>query len=268
MAGFARDVLIFFDHHPYLLAALLGLTPVVLAIALLPRLRGTIVLAGFVETLHSPFVVHFEDVYWRPHRLGGGSWGLEDVLVSFELGAGVWAAAAALAGRRLNIRIAPWQLIRRLVAVALLGAAAALAVSMLGARVMDTLIVVMAMAALTLAWLQPGLWRLSVLALAVYPAYYCLVLWLAISLAPGLEQVWSGPELRGPRIAGLPLEEIAFAAVFSTCYPLVMAWILDARWQAPGAGGRAGGDLRPGARRQGTWASSRSMPRAWLSRRQ
>lgn len=221
--------------HPYLLSALLGVPGVLVAIAMAGRHRGSVLLAGLIETLHAPPLIWFDGSYWTPQRLGGLPVGVEDVIVSFSLGAGVWFAAILPFRRRLDLTGTWERSLVRLVAIGVGGALLALPIWLAGAGVMTVLLVVMLVVALVLGAARPGLLPLSLAALVLYPAYYVAILFLAAALDPSFFAIWDGPELWGPRLFGLPIEEIAFVAMFSITYPLIVGFALDARLDKPAA---------------------------------
>ncbi|MCB1498781.1 MAG: hypothetical protein KDK07_03160 [Bauldia sp.] len=213
----------------YLIATLLIGLVIPVALFFPSRHRITIMLAGAIELLHSPPVIVFNDVYWNPPRMGGGSWGLEDLILSFGLGAGVWAAAIAPLHSRLRYSFAPRRVIIRLLCVGLPPVALALGVREAGVSVMTNLLIVMLATGAVLALLQPRLLRLSAAGVLIYPPYYLAVLFLCGWLIDGFFAIWSGPELWGIRIVGFPIEEIIFVYLFSFCYPLIIGTVLSAQ---------------------------------------
>jgi len=210
--------------HTYLLANLLGLPAVLAAFVFLRDQRRLLLLAGMVEVAHSAPLVFFQGRYWAPERLFGVAWGLEDILVCFSLGCLVWAAAYVPLRRRLTINLAVPIFVRRIFAVAALTIPAAAIVWLLGVGVMGTLIVVMILTAAALLVMRPGLWRLSLSAVLLYPPYYVLVLFVGSWIGTDFFSIWDGPELWGPVLFGLPVDEIVFVYVFSLCYPLIFGF--------------------------------------------
>ena len=77
---------------------------------------------------------------------------------------------------------------------------------------------------------------MSLAALILYPAYYVAVLFLAAAIDPAFFAIWDGPELWGPRVFGLPIEEIAFVAMFSITFPFIVGTVVDARLRARDSG--------------------------------
>ncbi|MCA8909617.1 MAG: hypothetical protein KDA64_17260, partial [Rhodospirillaceae bacterium] len=108
----------FVDAHGYLLADLLGLPAVLAAFVVLRSQRRLLLLAGLVETAHSPPLVYFQNRYWSPDRITGGWWRPEDVIVCFSLGCLVWAAAMLPLRRRLVIDLSVRVFAGRILAIA------------------------------------------------------------------------------------------------------------------------------------------------------
>lgn len=216
-------------QHPYLAVNLVGTAVALLAVALAGRHRGTVLLAGAIETLHAPLTPLFDGVYWSPQRLGGLAMGIEDVLVCFSLGAGAWFCAVLPWQHRLEVTLAWAPALRRLLWIALLPALPAAVLFAAGATVMESLMLATVVTAAALLARRPALWRLPAAALALYVPYYSAFLIASAALVPGFAAMWDGPELWGPRLLGVPVDELAWVASFALCFPLVIGTVLDAR---------------------------------------
>lgn len=191
------------------------------------RLRASVVAAGAIELLHSFPLFWFNGVYWTPGRLGGLAWGIEDILVCFSLGAGVWFFAIFPLRSRLVVRFEPRPVAIRLMAIALPSTGLAILVWSLGAGVMETLLIVMAATGMVLAARRPQFLYLSAAAVGIYPVYYLMILYGTLFLVPDFFSIWDGSELWGIDVFGLPLEEVAFVVVFSAVYPLIIGTMLE-----------------------------------------
>lgn len=220
--------------HPYLVATLVGMAIVILAWLLAGPQRGPMLWAGVIELLHVPFSPLFDRVYWSPARTGGLPVGVEDVLVCFMLGAGVWFAAAFPWRNRIQGSTTSRRAALRLTLVATGPVLPVMWLRFgLGLTVMETLILGMIGLAFVLIALQPGLLRLSLTGLLLYLPYYLGFMVLCHALIPGFAGIWDGPELWGLRIFGVPLDEIAWATAFALCYPAVVATVLGLRVHVP-----------------------------------
>jgi hypothetical protein len=215
------------ENYGYLLAALVGLPAVLAVLLVFRRRRKDIVLAGVLESVHAPPLVLFQGVYWSPQRVGGLALGAEDFILCFSLGCGAWAAAALPQGARLRTNFVPRTFVRRALIVAVPTTALGFAIWLAGAGVITCLITIMIVTAAMLLSLRPSLWRLSAWSMAIYPPYYCAVLYAAAWLGTDFFAIWDGPQLSGVRLWGLPVEEIAFVYSFALCYPVLFGWIVD-----------------------------------------
>ncbi len=230
----------FLSGHGYLVSNLLGLPGVVLFVIWAGRYWKSVVAAGAIELLHSFPLFWFNGVYWTPHRLGGVAWGIEDILVCFSLGAGVWFFAILPVRARLAVRFKPKRFAIRLMAIAVPSTGFAILVWSLGAGVMETLLIVMTATGMALAAWRPQLLCLSAAAAGLYPAYYLMILYGTLVIVPDFFSMWDGSELWGIDVFGLPLEEIAFVLVYSAVYPLIIGTIFAA--EIGGRNGNRGAD--------------------------
>jgi hypothetical protein len=226
----------FLGRHVFLAVNLIGLLGVALAIAASGRHRGGVIAAGAIQTLHAPLTPLFDGIYWSPPRLGALPVGIEDILLCFCLGAGVWFSATRPWRNRIAHGAGLRQVLLRIATISLIPIAPGLLVRSAGASLMETLIFAMVATATVLAALRPALLRLSCAAIVLYPPYYLLIAFSTAGLFPGFFAIWDGPELWGPRLFGLPVDEIAWVGSYALCYPLIFATALDVRFaEAPGA---------------------------------
>jgi len=221
----------FLADYPYLGATLLTLLPVLAALVLAPRMRPGLLAAGAIETLHAPFCAMFQEVYWTPRRLWDLPFGVEDVLICFALGGGVWLAASLpFPGRISRPQGSPgWP--KRLLAALVLPVTPAVALRLIGYGLMESLILATLATAAALALLRPGLRPLAGAALVLFVPVYAALLAVEVWLIPELAAIWTGPELWGTRLLQVPLDELAWAVSFAAGYPLVLGYVLDVRLQ-------------------------------------
>lgn len=219
----------FLSEHGYLVSAILGLPGVMTCLWLAGVHRSSVFAAGLIETLHVAPLIWFDGVYWTPRRLGGWALGIEDVLVCFSLGVGVWFVAMYPVRSRLvtDLRLLP--VVTRLIRVAVPTTALAALVWGVGAGVMETLLITMAATGIVLAALWPERLMLSASVVLFYPPYYVVVLLIAAQVSEGFTGIWNGAQLSGLRLLGLPLEEYAFVYAFSAVYPLIIGYAFNAR---------------------------------------
>lgn len=214
--------------YPYLAVNLLGFGAVLAMLALAGPQRRTALAAGGIEALHAPLTPLFDQVYWSPARLGGGWMGIEDILLCFCLGVGSWVAASLPWRRRLVGRAGWRRAAWRLVVISVLSAPPSFALRALGLTTMETLIAGMLAVGAVLGLRRPDLVRIGLAGALAYPPVYVAIIVAGAALTPTLFAMWDGPELWGPRLAGLPLDEFAWVSAFAFAYPLIIATALDA----------------------------------------
>ena len=66
-------------------------------------------------------------------------------------------------------------------------------------------------------------------AAVVYTVYYFTFLLVLAAMAPGYMAVWDGPELLGPRICTVPVDELLWMFAFALAFPVAMAFNFDLR---------------------------------------
>ena len=219
----------FFAEHSYLSINLVGLAVVLMAMRSAGRHRNAMLVAGIIQSLHAPFAFLFDDVYWSPRRLGGIAIGVEDMLFTLSLGAGVWLAAVILWRDRIVYRATLREGLLRAGVIAIVPILPAVALRRSGLSIMETDIIVMVGMAAGLAWRRPDLSRLAVAALLIYTPYYVLFLYFCGWMFPDFFAIWNGPELWERRLLGLPLDEVGFILAYTLCFPLIVGTTLDAR---------------------------------------
>ena len=86
--------------HLYLFGCLLFVPIIIVGFLIVPVSRQAALLAGIGMIPFAPFATFLQDTYWKPIRIGGGDWGIEDIIFGFAAGAVVfWAATWPIASR-------------------------------------------------------------------------------------------------------------------------------------------------------------------------
>jgi hypothetical protein len=220
------------DQYPYLFAVILGLPAVALAFVLVPQQRAMMLLSGAVLALLSPLSVLHDGPYWAPQRLGEQfwglkGWGLEDVLCTFSIGSLVWLSA--IWGMRGLVLPQPRfrRIVIRFSAIAAVATAAIVLWAALGLTIMVATILVQVTLIVGLLWLRPALWAMPTRVALLYTPYYFAVLTLAGLWHRDFHAMWNGPEILGPYVLGLPIEELLWSASLGW-FPLALTFALDA----------------------------------------
>ena len=167
--------------------------------------------------------------YWNPVRVAEFLAGPEDVILGFACGGLVWLMAAWPLRNRITVSLAPWPLLKRYGVCSALGLAAGAVLFRCPVRPMTYTIVPILTVGLAVLWVRRDLWPLAVTGTAGFTALYCLALRAAFAVMPGFFDQWNAANLWGPQVAGLPVDEIAWAAACGAVWPLMAAYVLDAR---------------------------------------
>jgi hypothetical protein len=80
-----------------------------------------------------------------------------------------------------------------------------------------------------LLWHRRELWPLSAAGAVGFTAYYAVIVVALAVVLPGLQLHWTRENLWGPRVFGVPLEEVAWAFAYGAVWPLFMAYVFDTR---------------------------------------
>jgi hypothetical protein len=209
--------------YPYLFANL-GVFAVLLAYLIRARRSAAARLAaasGLVCLPCSLLAFLHEGSYWRPARVGGGAFGVEDPMFSFTMGALVWLAASRLSQSPppLPVRAAA----RRFLIWGLPAIPVLLCLWLAGTDPMTATVAAGAALLAALLIRRPRMWKLAAGGVCRFlPAYVLLVriqfaVWPDYALAWNPESAWSYP------IVGMPVGEIAWAIVFAAMWPVLVA---------------------------------------------
>jgi hypothetical protein len=218
------------NSYSYLRATLLA-TAILSAVAY--NLRNQRKIAFFSGFLHAPsgiFAFTFVE-YWTPERLGGRAVGIEDILFNYASGISVW------------LLVAPWPFAQKLRVdwnfkvimrrVALFATSVPLVYFFLwrlGMNPMTALMSTFALCGCFVLLRRPHIWLLAVPAAISYPVLHGFATAFAFEFWPDLPTTWNSDNLWGmPILFGAPLGELAWAAVYGSSWPLIVAFLLDAQ---------------------------------------
>ena len=220
-----------FENHPYLFSELPGFATAMIAVRL-TRNRDFTRAALFSGLVCVPAALEGPTFsgYWHPNRLGGMAIGIEDLLFAFSTGVIAWMLAAgwgldrcATGGRSFSACA------RRMLPLGI-QVLADLGLWMAGVdRMSASLITSLGLLLVLLAW-RPELWRLSACGMATFLIQYLLQLKLVFQIWPGFLDSWNRGEPWGRLFLGMPLGEIAWAAVFGATWPVGVAIVMDVRF--------------------------------------
>jgi hypothetical protein len=226
-------------EYKYLLANLLGLVPLGIMLFLARRMRHTAVICGVTLVVYSPPVSWlYEGVYWSPPRVFGGRWGIEDAMFCFHAGSVSWVCAVGPWWDRFRFApraaIAVW----RLLIVSALATTALIALLASGFTVLGAFLATQSLSTAIILAIRPKYLRLVLPGAILFMAYYFALLALWRLLMPGFMDMWSGTELAGGKLLGIPAEEYLWVLSFCTGFPITMAFALEARFKPEGSAAR------------------------------
>lgn len=217
-------------EYKYLLASLFGLLPLSASLLLAGRLRSTAIICGAILSLYSPPVAWlYEDVYWAPKRVFGGSWGVEDVLFCFNVGVMSWLCALGPWGKRIQFSPSLAVALRRLLLVSLFAVAVLASLIAYGVNIPLAFLLTQTISTAVLIILRPSYLQLMISGVPLFTAYYFVLLSLWRLVMPGFMDMWTGTELTGVHLLGVPLDEYLWVLSFCTGFPITMAFALEVR---------------------------------------
>jgi hypothetical protein len=224
--------------HPYLFAGLpvLALLLVLSSFARDRDYRWTAMFSGFACVPCSVLAATHGD-YWNPVRLGGFAYGVEDLIFTYTAGTAAWMAAALWVRNGWTVERSRTSAVRRMMPW---GLCAVIDVALWQAG-LDSMTAALAASLVLLACLvvrRPALWRLAVAGMVTFSAFYVAVLRLQFAAWPAFVRYWNPGGWWIRSLFGIPVGDVAWAAVFGAVWPLVIANALDIRFEGQPDGSR------------------------------
>lgn len=219
-------------NYPYLWATILA-TAVLLALIPMLESKRTAVFSGLLHAPAGIFGFTLVD-YYTPQKLGGYLVGIEDILFGFASGLTVWLLTAPWPfARSLQVE---WRMNRILRRVAVFSVALPpiyFAMWYAGADSLSPLLIALGLCGCFVLVRRRELWPLAIPAALTYPLVHGLATASAFAMWPDFSADWATDHFWGTRLLlQTPLGEIAWAAAFGASWPLVVAFLLDARPRA------------------------------------
>lgn len=215
--------------YHYLFGCLLLMTIILLGYVLVPLSRKVSLVSGLILIPSAPFAAYLQNTYWAPVRVGGGTWGIEDVLFAFTSGTIVWWAAAWPITRRIRLEFS-WT---RVLAVVLVVHSISMSFFMLAitfqADAMMTLLFIHIAFTIYFYFRMPEYRVVQASGLVSFLCFYVLFLFLLNVMMENPFRVWESAGFWGVRIFRLPVGETLWACVFGTSQPVLAAYCCGAR---------------------------------------
>lgn len=200
-----EPILSLWRTYPYLWGTLILLGITFLGSRFYPRKQRPLIWqSGLANTPAFICVVFLEEAYWAPDRLGDYILGIEDVLISFVVGAMAWLVAAWPHRHRLGRDPDPGSSWRRYLwySPPVAGVYFLLVAARLGP--MTSLIVTLLLAWGAFLILRPDLWSLSLSGLLLFPLGYYPCVKMVYLIWPDSVHQWNLKLFWGNLIGGVP----------------------------------------------------------------
>jgi hypothetical protein len=221
------------EEDPYLASNVMGFM-VVIAAYLFASQKRFMLAGGLGLVPFSICAVLHEQVYWSTRRLGGFSWGVEDLLFTFSAGSLV-AGIGALVFRLQMPEQVNWRLsAKKFFFIGLSGAALALLFTMMGMDIMLATIVTQISLIMILTARSRYAVGCSLATAGIYAIYYIVMLYVFFLLFPQFEYDWKGVHLWPVKIIGIPLEEIVWVFTFTWSWILILLYGLNFKIKTQG----------------------------------
>lgn len=213
----------------YFLSECVGCAVTLTVLASAGRMRRSALGVGLVMVIAAPLSVLHDGTYWTPKRLLGGPFGVEDPMFAWRFT--VLAMVAAFWPWRHGQNRCPADPLPGEVAVlTLVGALATVLLTYAADRsVMTAFLAAQATVAGILLIRHPDLWRPALRAATIPSAIHALHLAVAVTFVPGFASMWQGSQPYWATFAGIPIEEVLWAATFGACVPLM--WAVATGWR-------------------------------------
>lgn len=219
--------------YPYLALSLALLIIFVAGLIVFQGQRRLMLLSGLLSSPYALASISFVPEYWNPVRVANFLTGPEDIIFSFANGGIVWLLSIWLVQRRITLSLQTGRLLRRYIACTSSGVAFILVCRFSGLGVMTSVMVSVVVLGVLLLWRRGELWPLPVAGAIGFTLLY-LVLAGAVSVIwPDFLLQWNADNLWGPSLLRLPLEEVVWAFGYGAVWPLLMAYVFDARLVLP-----------------------------------
>lgn len=227
----------FFRSYPYFLWSLVLMAACLAALPFCQaNLRRTMVMSGLLMLPFAFTSLLIEPGYWLPHRLCCFLTGPEDFIIAFATGGLSWIMASWPLRRRLRVEVLGWRILGRYVVGTLAGLSVGGVFRLFGVGPLAAMVLAFSIFGVAIFWLGGRLWQVALSGFVGFTALYFAVVKVVFLLCPEFIHQWNEPNLWGPRIWGVPIDEITGAAGFAAAWPLFMAYLFCVRIGRDGEG--------------------------------
>lgn len=173
--------------------------------------------------------VLIEPTYWLPVRLAVFLTGPEDFIIAFACGGTSLLISIWFLQDRLIFTLDPARMARRYIIGTFSGLTIGGLFRLLGIGPLAAMVMAFVCFGLVVFWLGRRLWQVALAGLIGFTCLYFGVVKTMFILYPDFIQQWNTPNLWGPQIFGVPLDELTGAAGYAAAWPLFIAYVFDAR---------------------------------------
>jgi hypothetical protein len=175
------------------------------------------------------FLIFFENEYWNPVRIGGWILGIEDMLISYSVGAMVWLALLLFKNQKVIFENPDRQTHKRYLVLAAFSVGSFLIFILIGLAKMTSIIMSYSIIGLLLFFRKKPLQKLAVRGIWRFPLFYLFLVKLFFVLWPDFVFQWNLTSFWGTPILGIPLGEYTWALSFGFYWPLFVGYLLDVK---------------------------------------
>jgi hypothetical protein len=213
----------------YFISESVGCAVTLAVLAPADRIRRSALTVGLTMVIAAPLSVLHDGTYWTPTRLLGGPFGVEDPMFAWRFA--LLAMVAALwPWRHDEIRCPTDPRVGEVAILALVGAIVFGLLTYAADRsVMPAFLAAQATVAVVLQIRHPDLRRPALRAATILSAIHALHLAVAVTFVPGFASMWQGSQPYWATFAGIPIEEVVWAATFGACVPPM--WAVATGWR-------------------------------------
>jgi len=219
-----------FEKYAYLITSLAFLVLFIGGLVVSPRrIRSSIVLSAFLSAPISFASLIFVPGYWNPNRIMHFIIGPEDFIFSFSTGGIAWVMAVWFVRHKMIFNFEKRSIIRRYIKFIVIGSIINLFFLMMNVGIMFSTIITVVILGLWILFQRLHYWFISVSGLIGFTVCYLILLKLSFYFFPDFIYQWNFEHFCGLFIWGIPFEEIIWSMACGSVWPLITAYLFDAR---------------------------------------
>jgi len=191
--------------------------------------RRPMILSGLLSCPFSLCSFLFDPEYWHPLRIIDFPFSPEDILFSFTPGGLLWFVVISLMRADISLHIHIRIVLTRYRITVLHGSIVYAVFWLAGIGVMSAALIGIASVLGYTLWLRRDLWSISGIGMVGFTAAYAIFIKITFLAFPAFHWQWNVGAMWSTLLWGVPLGELAWAVMFGSTWPLVAAYLFDAR---------------------------------------